>query len=182
MTAALVLALVAVALPAQQQQPRTLEPTPLEAFVAQSGARLKWTKFAGRLDGRVASAIVTAIVVESPDADPKIMRGVRIELRHEGKRPSCNLIYVEWAILCERDNAAVYIEESRLAEVRAAVLRGAAEIHRGQGAGISRFGFSGPRGEGGGMLIGGYTFYEKEPADVVALLDAALALLTDAPR
>lgn len=51
------------------------------------------------------------------------------------------------------------------------------------GAGISRFGVGSVRGDGDdGMLIGGYTFHEKEPADVVALLDAASALLTDAPR
>lgn len=68
-------------------------------------------------------------------------------------------------------------------EHRAAVLRGAAEIHRGHGAGISRFGVGSVRGDGDdGMLIGGYTFHEKEQDDVVALLDAASALLTDAPR
>ena len=175
MIVSLILAL-AVAIPAQP--PKTLEPTPLEAFVAEPGARLKWTKFAGRLDGRVASAIVTAIVVEAP-TEPKIMRGVRVELRHEGLRGDRNLIMVEWAVLCGRDNAALYIEESRLPEVRAAVLDGAASIHRGHGAGIVRFGTN---GVWSGMLIGGYTFNDKQPADVVAMLDAASALLKDAPR
>lgn len=179
MTAALVLALVAVALPAQQQQPRTLEPTPLEAAVGQTGARLTWTKFAGRLDGRVASAIVTAIAVETPGADPKIMRGVRIELRHEGKRPNCNLSHVKWAILCSRDDAALYIEESRLPEVRAALLRGSAEIHRGHPAGITTFYSS---SNGGGILVGGYSLYDRQLAELMTMLDTAADLLRDAPR
>ena len=56
---------------------------------------------------------------------------------------------------------------------------GAASIHRGHGAGIVRFGTN---GVWSGMLIGGYTFNDKQPADVVAMLDAASALLKDAPR
>ena len=161
-------------------QPRTLEPTPLEAAVAQDGARLTWTKFAGRLESRVASAIVTAIAVETPGT-AKIMRGVRIELRHEGNRPaSCNLIDVEWAILCARDNAALYIEESQLTEVRNAVLRCCASIHKGHGAGITTFGPT-SRGDAG-LLIGGYTFDGRQPSELASLLDAAAALLADAPR
>lgn len=82
-------------------------------------------------------------------------------------------------VFCGRDNAALYIEESRLLEVRAPVLGGAAMIHRRHGAGIVRFGIG---RAWAGMLIGGYEFYEKEPAGVVAMLAAASALLADAPR
>ena len=166
-------------LSATTQQVRTLDPTPLEAAAGQTGSRLAWTKFAGRLDGRVASAIVTAIAVETPGAEPKIMRGVRIELRFEGKRPrSCDLIYVEWSILCAKDDAAMYIEESRLVEVRNAILRCCATIHPGHGPGITTF----SAGHDRGLLIGGYELFGRQPSDLAAMLDTAAELLKGAPR
>ena len=104
---------------------------------------------------------------------------MRIELRHEGERPSCNLSHVKWAILCGRDDAALYIEEDRLAEVRKGVLRGSVEIHRGHPSGIAWFSDS-RRGEG--ILIGGYSLYELQLSDLAAMLDVAANLLKDAPR
>jgi hypothetical protein len=46
-----------------------------------------------------------------------MMRGVRIELRHDGPRPSCNLRYAEWAVMRERELATVYVEENRLEDL-----------------------------------------------------------------
>lgn len=111
---------------------RTLPPTPLEALVAQPGARTMWSKFIGRLDGRSDSAIVTAIAVAAGATPPRLMRGVRIELRHEGLRPTCDQKHVEWSIMCARENAAVYIEEDRLEAFRAAMLTGSAAVRPGE--------------------------------------------------
>src|SRR5436190_19152916 len=67
-----------------QTPTRTLPPTPLEAFAAQPTVHTTWSKFVGRLDGGTASAIVTAIALSDESKPPTVMRGVRIELRHEG--------------------------------------------------------------------------------------------------
>lgn len=176
---AFVMATLAVPAAVVAQDPRTLPPTPLEARAAEAGARTVWSRFVSRLDGGRAWAIISAVAIESPSSTPRLMRGVRIELRHEGTRPSCHLSHLEWAILCARENAAIYVEESRLESFRAAVLRGAAEVFPGHGAGVSWF-----RGTAGtGLLIGGYEFNGVQPADLAALLEqASLHLSKDAPR
>jgi len=56
----------------------------------------------GRLEGPTAYAIISAVALESASS-PRLMRGIRIELRHEGRRPDCNQIYADWTILCERE-------------------------------------------------------------------------------
>ena len=112
---------------------RTLPVTPLEGLATQPGARTMWSKFIGRLDGRSDSAIVTALAVTTDATAPRLMRGVRIELRHEGARPSCDHKHVEWAVMCARENAAVYIEEDRIEAVRAAMLGGSAQGSRSRG-------------------------------------------------
>jgi len=86
----LLAAVVAVGGVTRAQQPsRSLAPTELEAFVAQPGVRTTWSKFVGRIDGRTASAIVTAVASASEIAPARTMRGVRIELRlSELTRPS----------------------------------------------------------------------------------------------
>lgn len=174
-----VMATLALSAAVVAQDQRTLPPTPLEARAAEAGARTVWSRFISRLDGGRAWAIVSAVAIESPSSTPRIMRGVRIELRHEGMRPSCDLSHVEWAVLCARENAAIYVEESRLESFRAAVLRGAAEVFPGHGAGVSRFQGS----AGSGLLIGGYEFNGVQPANLAALLEqASLQLSRDAPR
>jgi len=161
-----------------QTPTRTLPPTPLEAFAAQPTAHTTWSKFIGRLDGGTASAIVTAIALSDESMPPNVMRGVRIELRHEGPRPSCDLKHVEWSILCARENASVYLDESRLESIRASVLQGNAEIRPGWASGIVRFGGS----NGSGTLIGGYLLYEVTPQAVASSLADAAAKLKTAPK
>ena len=163
---------------AAQSPQRTLQPTPLEAFVTQPGTRTAWSRFIRRLDGGSASAIVTAIASTTEATPPRVMRGVRIELRHEGVRPDCDLTHLEWAIMCARENAAIYIEEERLASIRAALEGGSAEVRPGYPAGITRFG----GGAGSGTLIVGYLLYNVTLADVSAALAEAAALLKTAPR
>jgi hypothetical protein len=161
------------------QAPRAVFHTPLEAVALEPGARTMWSKFVGRLDGRTASAIVTAVAVRPASAPPTLMRGVRIELRHEGPRPDCDLRFVEWATLCARENAAAYVEEERLDRFRADVLRGNAQLHPGHPSGVTTFWSS---SHGGGILIGGYQLFDRRLEDLVALLDAASAELKTAPR
>jgi hypothetical protein len=165
--------------PVEAQLARALEPTPLEIAALQPGARTVWSRFVGRLDGGSASAIVTAIAVDSPWPNPATTRGVRIELRHEGMRPDCDLKYTEWSILCAREHAAVFIEEDRLEAFRAAVLAGRAEIHAGHPMGVTHI-YSGRAGAG--ILIGGYCLYGPQLADLASLLAGSLEQLKSAPR
>ena len=106
------------------QQRLALAPTSLEAFAMQPDARTTWSKFIGRLEGGTASAIISAVAWERAGATPRTMRGIRIELRHEGLRPSCDLRYVEWAVMCDREQAVAYVEEDRLEDLRAGALNG----------------------------------------------------------
>ena len=147
------------------RQPLTLEPTPLEALAQRPDARTVWSRFVGRLDGGTASAIVSAVTIEG-FAGTRTLRGVRIDLRHEGARPRCDLMHVEWAVMCDREQAAVFIEEERLERFRAAVLAGQAEIHPGHRWGVTHF----SSGGGDGILIAGYSLYGRELADLADLL------------
>jgi hypothetical protein len=161
------------------QQRASLIPTPLEALAAQPDAKTAWSKFVGSLDGRTAYATVTAVAVESAASTPRMMRGVRIDLRHEGLRPSCDLKYVEWSVMCDRENAAAFVEESRLAEFRAAVLRGRAEVHAGHPMGVTDFRSSAPAS---GLLICGYALQDRRLEELAALLAKASTELQNAPR
>jgi hypothetical protein len=60
----------------------------------------------------------------------RLMRGVRIELRHKGLRPDCNTKHLERSLMCAQENAAIYIAEERLPRVSAEILRGSAEVRR----------------------------------------------------
>lgn len=157
---------------------QTLPMTPLEALVSQPGARTMWSKFVGRLDGRSDSAIVTALAVTTDATAPQLLRGVRIELRHEGARPNCDHKHVEWAVICARENAAIYIEETRFQEFRAEMLTGSAYIRPGHPVGVTHFG--GTKGEG--TLIAGYLLYGITLQNVADMLDEATAQLKTAPR
>lgn len=161
------------------QQPRTVNPTPLQALATEDGSRTTWSKWIGRLDGGSAYAVVTAVAVESSAGAPRAMRGVRIDLRHDGARPGCNLKHVEWAVMCDRELAAAYIEEDRLAEFRSAVLSGRAVVHPGHPLGVTTFRSSAPSW---GILLCGYSLHGRSVEDLAALLDAAMDALADAAR
>jgi hypothetical protein len=110
------------------EQPNELLPSPLEAFAARSTATVFWSKMIGRLEGPESRATVTALIVEDATATPSVMRGLRIDLAHIGAPPSCDWNYVAWRIMCKRANAAVYVEEGRLEEVRNSLKRGGAVL------------------------------------------------------
>jgi len=159
------------------QQGPALPPTVLEAFAAKPDAKTVWSKFIGRLEGPTAYAIISAVALESATSTPRLMRGVRIELRHEGRRPNCNLRYADWAILCERELATVYVEESRLEGLRMSVLNGAAAVHAGSPASVSSY--SGPRS---GLIVFGYELQDRSPLEFATMVAATHAALADAPR
>lgn len=162
------------------QQRFTLAPTPMEAFAAQADAKTTWSKFVSRLEGGTAYATVSAVVLESATSTPKTMRGIRIELRHEGLRPTCNAKYVEWSVMCERELATAYVEESRLEDLRTSVLKGAAEVHAGHPAGITYYRSTGPSGSG--LLVFGYSLRDRGLEEFAAVVSAAETELKNAPR
>jgi hypothetical protein len=162
----------------QAQQGLALPATVLEAFAAQPDAKTAWSKFIGRLEGPAAYVIISAVALESGTSTPRLMRGIRIELRHEGRRPDCNQIYADWTILCQRELATVYVEESRLERLRTSVLAGAAAVHPGSPAGISSY----RSGYGSGLIVFGYELQDRSPMEFAAMVAATQATLADAPR
>src|SRR5439155_8074645 len=110
-----------VAAPGEQQQgapPTDLSRSPLEAFAARSTAKTVWSKMIGRLESREARATITALILEDTTDTASVMRGLRIDLAHTVANPSCDWKYWAWRIMCQRANAAVYVEEGRLDAVR----------------------------------------------------------------
>ena len=166
------------AMEARAQQRLTLSPTLLEALAARPGVKTAWSRFIGRLDGPKAYAIISAVALESETSMPKSVRGIRIELRHEGPRPACNLAHVEWAILCDREQATVYVEESRLEALRTSVLAGSAEVHAGEPAGVTFY----RSGTGSGLLLFGYSVQDRSLEEFAAMVAATQAALATAPR
>lgn len=166
------------AMETRAQQRFTFTPTLLEAFAARPAVKTAWSKFIGRLDGPKAYAIISAVALESEPSTPRIMRGIRIELRHEGLRPRCDLLYVEWAVLCDREQATVYVEESRLEGLRTSALAGSAEVHAGAPAGISFY----RSGIGSGLLLFGYSVQDRTLEEFAAMVAATQAALATAPR
>lgn len=166
------------------QESSNIPETRLEVFATEPGTETTWSRFIAKLDGRVAYAIVSAVMMESQGPESTTMRGVRIELRHEGSKPSCDLIYREWAAFCERDSATVFIEELRLDEIRQSVLDGSAEIHPGHPAGISRYGHGGgvSGAAGGGVILFGYGLEGRTMEEISSALGSAIAALETAPR
>ena len=158
----------------QAQQPRTLAPTALEAFAALPDTKTVWSTFIGWLEAPNAYAIISAVVMESSTSTPKIMRGIRIELRHEGPRPSCDLKYAEWVVMCEREQATVYVEESRLDVLRSSR---STEVHPGHPAGVTHYW----SGIGSGLLLFGYDLRDRSD-EFATMVAAAQAALATAPR
>jgi hypothetical protein len=154
-----------------------LPPSPLEAFVGRSSAKVVWSKTIGRLEGSEARATVTALAVEDPTETPAVMRGVRIDLEHLVPNPKCDQIYLAWRVMCKRPSAAVFVEEARLEEVRTWLGRGSAQLRHAEY--ISRYWSN---TNGGGLIVCGYTFQGRTPSDLSELLKSAIDALAAAPR
>ncbi|HEV8715430.1 MAG TPA: hypothetical protein VGX03_21700 [Candidatus Binatia bacterium] len=167
----------------QQQgvEPKELLPSPLEAFAARSTATVVWSKLIGRLDSQEARATITALIIEDTISTPTVMRGLRIDLEHTVANPSCDWKYVAWAIMCKRANAAVYVEEGRLEEVRNRLERGAAELRPWEF--ISQYESSvGSVQVSSGLIICGYQFAHRRRSELAALFTRAIAELRAASR
>ena len=163
----------------EQRTPPELRPSSLEAFAARPTARVIWSQSVGQLESRDARATITALVVEDPTGSPRLVRGLRIDLAHGEASPGCDWKYSAWRIMCERPNAAVYIEEAQILKVSKDLERGAAEF-------ISRYEKSVNSGAGivpleHGLIVCGYQFSDREPKDLLALFTKGIAELKAAP-
>jgi hypothetical protein len=78
--------------------------------------------------------------------------------------------------LCERANAAVYVEEARLVEVLNRLADGCAELRPGEF--ISEYGGT----DGSGLIVCGYKFPSSRPAELADLFTRAIAELGHAAR
>src|SRR5262245_17552284 len=63
-------------------QPEDLPKSPLEEFATRSTAKVIWSKEIGQFESKEARAIITALSVEDTTREPRIMRGLRMDLRH----------------------------------------------------------------------------------------------------
>src|SRR5213080_4984931 len=159
-----------VAAPGKQQQgapPSELPPSPLEAFASRPTARVIWSKKIGSLESSEARATVTALIVEDTTSRPDVMRGLQIDLAHIGATPSCDWKYWAWRIMCERANAAVYVEEGRLETIGKTIERGAAELRPWEY--ISRYTTTAGGQASTGLIVCGYQFSYREPGELAAL-------------
>src|SRR5262245_51516542 len=145
-----------------------LAPSPLEAFAARSTATLVWSKLVGHLESQESRATITALIVEDTTATPNVMRGLRIDLAHIGGPASCGWKYTAWRIMLERANAAVYVEEARLEEVRNSLERGAATLRPWEF--ISQYESRvGSVLMSSGLIVCGYQFSDFHPYDDPAI-------------
>jgi len=154
-----------------------LVPTPLEAFAARPSATTVWSRGIGQLDNAASRATVTAVVLEDLTGTPRIMRGLRIDLTHLLPNPDCNLRFQSHAILCARVNAAISFAEDELDRVRAGVERGNAE-----GSLIISFRKRSRETQATGLIIGGYTFDDRQPPELISLIERGISELKAAPR
>jgi hypothetical protein len=160
--------------------PEDLPPSPLEEFAGRSTAKEVWSKPIGSLEGSEARATVTAIAVEDSTQTPPLMRGVRIDLRHLVPNPQCDQIYPAWTVMCKRANAAVFVEEARLDEVRTWLGRGSAQLRHAEY--ISQYGSRADGKESTGLIVCGYTFPGSTPGDLANMFKSAIDELRTAPR
>jgi hypothetical protein len=88
---------------AQVRPTPSLQPTRLEAFAAQSTAKVTWSREVGQIESDEARVIVTALIIEDALHTPNRMCGVRIDLSNRNARDQ------------------VYLEETKLEVVRKAL-------------------------------------------------------------
>jgi len=160
---------------AQVKSTHSLEPTPLEVFAARPSARVYWSKVIGHLESQESRATVTALIIQDQTSEKKVMRGIRVDLRHLRATPSCNWKYVAWKIMCQRPNAAVYIEEERLVTLRTRLRRGAAQLRPMEF--ISQYKMRSAHRTSTGLIVCGYQFTDRRRADLADLLTRAISEL-----
>ena len=166
---------------AQVNSTPSLQPTPLEAFAGRPTAHVTWSKVIGNFESQESRATVTALVVEDNTSEPSVMRGIRIDLAHIRETPSCDWKYWAWRIMCQRANAAVYVEEGRLEGVRKGIERGAAELRPMEFISQYRTNAQG-RTTSKGLIVCGYQFSHREPEELAEMLSRAITELKEGPR
>lgn len=165
---------------AQENRTYSLQPTPLEAFTGRPTARVTWSKMIGSLESQESRATITAIIVEDKTSKPSMMRGIRVDLAHIGETPSCDWKYTAWKIMCERANAAVYIEEAGLESIPNRIKLGAAQVRPMEF--ISQYRTNAPGRAATGLIVCGYQFSDRQPEELAELFTRAIAELKTAPR
>ena len=99
--------------PAAAQNTAAPEPSPFEIQATQHHSRITWTETVGLFQSAEATAVVTALVVETPREEAGRLRGIRIDLRDAkstqriylgGKRVSAFQARSEYAGLCSDFN------------------------------------------------------------------------------
>jgi len=160
--------------------PEDLPPSPLEEFAGRSTAREVWSKPIGTLEGSEARATLTAIAVEDSTQTARLMRGVRIDLKHLVPNPQCDQIYLAWRVMCKRSSAAVFVEEARLEEVRTWLGRGSAQLRHAEY--ISQYSSRSNGNEGAGLILCGYTFPGRTTNELADMFKTAIDELRTAPR
>src|SRR5262249_43108483 len=160
-------------------QAEDLPPSPLEAFAARPTAKVVWSKTIGRLEGSEARATIVALAVGDSTQASAVMRGVRIDLEHLVLNPKCDQVYLAWRVMCKRANAAVFVEEARLEEVRTWLGRGSAQLRHGEY--ISQYWMRGNGQESTGLILCGYTLPGRTPSELADLLKSAIDELREHP-
>jgi hypothetical protein len=79
--------------------------------------------------------------------------------------------------MCDREQAVAYIEESRLEDLRTAVLNGHGEVHPGHPMGVTSY-----RGGTAGLLVLGYGLRDRSLEEFATMVAAAEAAIRNAPR
>ena len=148
----------------------------LAAFASRREATIEWSKMVDFFVGKEALAMVTAIVLHDPTATPSRMRGLRIDLAHTIPYGTCDWKYEAWNRMCNRANAAIYIESGRIEVVRGALEHGAAKL-----PGCEQISQYGGRGTGG-LIICGYEFASRSASELAGLLKRGETELKTAPR
>jgi len=161
----------------QAQQQPAVPQSALDAFAATPAVRMVWSRFLGDIRSPSASLLVAAVELQTSDRQ---MRGVRLEPRHEGDRPACDVWpYIEWQLLCEQERPRVYVEESALPSFIEGTRLGAAGVAGYTAVSKTRSVRAGNVREG--YIILGYEFSGDAGAELADILTDAQQQLQQRP-
>ena len=160
------------------QEESSVSRSALDAFAAAPEVRTVWSRVLGEIRSPSARLLVSAVKLQAPGSSQ--MRGVRLEPRHAGERPACDVWpYIEWRLLCEEERPTVYIEESALPKFIEGTRQGAAAIADYTAVSRTRSGRPGDMREG--YIILGYEFSGGAGAELADMLTAAQQDLQQRP-